>query len=84
VVITGIPSEFETSLNLHALRRKEASLFNVRRSNHETPAAVEMLRAAPSRFAQLVTHRVPLESTGHAFELLESGSDGAAKIIIKL
>jgi L-iditol 2-dehydrogenase len=84
VVITGIPSEFETALNLHVLRRKEAALFNVRRSNDETPAAIEMLRAAPSKFAQLVTHRKPLESTGRAFELLESGADGAAKIVINL
>jgi L-iditol 2-dehydrogenase len=84
VVITGIPSEPETGINLHALRRKEAILFNTRRSNHETEAAVEMLRAAPDRFARLITHRLPLEQAGHAFDLLETGHGGAAKIVIQL
>ena len=36
VVITGIPSEINTPVDMHELRRKEAVLYNVRRSNHET------------------------------------------------
>lgn len=84
VVITGIPSEYETPLNLHVLRRKEAALFHVRRSNHETEAAVHLLKAEPSRFAQLVTHRMPLESVGDAFEMLETGAAGAGKVVIQI
>lgn len=84
VVITGIASEPETTLNLHVLRRKEASFFNVRRSSHETEAAVQMLRADPKRFAQMVTHRLPLDSAAQAFDALETGSGGAAKIVIRI
>jgi L-iditol 2-dehydrogenase len=84
VVVTGIPSELETGINLHVLRRKEAVLFNTRRSNHETEAAIEMLVAAPERFAPLITHRIPLEEAGRAFEFLETGQGGAAKIVIRI
>jgi len=82
VVITGIPSEPETALNLHTMRRKEVTFFNVRRSNHETEAAVEMLRADPRRFAPLVTHRMPIAQAGQAFDMLERCADGAAKIVL--
>jgi L-iditol 2-dehydrogenase len=84
VVITGIPSEARVPLNFHVLRRKEAILYNVRRSNHETDAALQMLREQPGRFAQLITHRRPLEDAEHSFEMLERGSDGAAKVIVQL
>lgn len=84
VVITGIPSEAETNVNFHVLRRKEAVVFNVRRSNHETGAAVQMLLADVKRFSQLVTHRLPLESSGPAFEFLETGEGGAVKIVIRV
>jgi threonine dehydrogenase-like Zn-dependent dehydrogenase len=82
VVITGIPSEYHTSVNFHMLRRKEAVLYNVRRSNHETDLAVEMLKAAPARFAPLVTHSLPLDRVGDAFEMLESGAGGPGKVVI--
>jgi L-iditol 2-dehydrogenase len=82
VVITGIPSEYHTAVNFHVLRRKEAVLYNVRRSNHETDVAVEMLKAAPGRFAPLVTHFLPLDSVGSAFEMLESGAGGPGKVVI--
>lgn len=84
VVITGIPSEHHSTLNLHQLRRKEAVLHNVRRSNHETDAAVAMLQAAPQRFAPIVTHNLPLDSVGKAFDMLDSGEGSPAKIVIEL
>jgi threonine dehydrogenase-like Zn-dependent dehydrogenase len=71
-------------LNLHQLRRKEATVFNTRRSNHENDAAVQMLLAAPKQFAELITHRLPLDEADRAFQMLETGDGGAAKIIIKL
>jgi L-iditol 2-dehydrogenase len=83
-VITGIPSEPETPINFHVARRKEIAIFNVRRSNDETPAAIEMLRAAPSRFAPLITHRMTLSDATRAFEMLETGSGGPGKIVLQV
>lgn len=84
VVITGIPSDYYTTVNFHMLRRREAVLYSVRRSNHETDLAVEMLTAAPQRFAPLVTHSLGLDALGDAFEMLESGQGGPAKVVIEV
>jgi L-iditol 2-dehydrogenase len=80
VVVTGIPIEAATPVDMHELRRKEVALFNVRRSNHETDAAIELLLADPKRFAPVVTHAMPIEEIQRAFEMLENKEDGAAKI----
>jgi L-iditol 2-dehydrogenase len=80
VVVTGIPIEAATPVDMHELRRKEVALFNVRRSNHETDAAIELLLADPKRFAPVVTHAMPIEEIQRAFEMLEKKEDGAAKI----
>ena len=82
VVITGIPGEFNSTVNFHVLRRKEAALFNVRRSNHETPAAVAMLQATPERFAPLVTHSFGLDQIARGFDILETGETGPGKVVI--
>jgi L-iditol 2-dehydrogenase len=82
IVITGIPSEAETPVNTHVLRRKEVVFYNVRRSNHETEAAIRMLEANPKLVAPIVTHRLPIDKVEHSFEMLETGEDGAAKIVL--
>ena len=84
VVFTGIPSEPETPVEFHTWRRKELTLFQVRRSNHESSAAREILAAGPGRFAPLITHIRPLEEIGRAFSLLEGYEDGVGKLIVRL
>ncbi|HBY61722.1 MAG TPA: alcohol dehydrogenase [Solibacterales bacterium] len=82
VVITGIPSEVRIPLEFHVLRRKEIRFFNVRRSNHTSELALELLAAAPERFAPMVTHRRPMDEVQGAFELLETYGDGVGKIVL--
>jgi L-iditol 2-dehydrogenase len=82
VVVTAIPSEVLVPLAFHPLRRKEIALFNVRRSNHESGAALQMLMAHMPRFARMITHTRPLEDIGRAFALLENYEDGVGKIVI--
>jgi L-iditol 2-dehydrogenase len=84
VVITGIPSEVQVPLDFHPLRRKEVAIFPVRRSNHDSEPALEMLASNPSLFAPLLTHSRPLEEVGRAFEQLEHYEDGVGKIAITL
>ena len=45
VVVTGIPVEVQVPLEFSPMRRKELAIYTVRRSNHETEAAREMLAA---------------------------------------
>ena len=82
VVITAIPSEVRVPVEFSPLRRKEIALYNVRRSNHESPAALEMISAHARRFGPLITHTRPLDRIGQAFSLLESYQDGVGKLLI--
>jgi L-iditol 2-dehydrogenase len=82
VVITGIHSGAYESLEMSPLRRKELAVFNVRRSNHESQAALDMIAARPEWFAPLITHTRPLEKTGEAFEIADGYLDGVGKMIV--
>jgi L-iditol 2-dehydrogenase len=82
VVMTAIPIGRRTPLDMHELRRKEITLYNVRRSNHETEPALAMLQAEPKRFGAMITHSLPIESIQTAFEMLEQKRDGCAKIVL--
>lgn len=82
VVVTAIPSEVRVPLEFHPMRRKELRFFNVRRSNHESEAALHILKERPSYFSPMLTHTRPLESVQPAFEMLERYADGVGKIVI--
>jgi L-iditol 2-dehydrogenase len=82
VILTGIHAEVKVPLNMHTFRRKEATLFNVRRSNHESELALKMLADYPKLFGPLITHTRPMSQINQAFELVESYSDGVGKLVI--
>jgi L-iditol 2-dehydrogenase len=84
VVFTGIPTEIEVPLPFHRWRRKELALFQVRRSNHEARAALDLLRRERARFAPLLTHRRPLGAIAEAFSLCERYADGLGKMIVRV
>jgi len=84
VVFTGIPSDLETPIEFHAWRRKELTLYQVRRSNHEGEQARDILSAHPERFAPLITHTRPLDQIDRAFGLVERYEDGVGKLVIRL
>lgn len=82
VVYTGIPSELVVPMEFHEIRRKELTLYTVRRSNHETEMAVRLLAAEPHRFAPVLTHRRTIEQISEAFDMLEHYGDHSAKVTI--
>ena len=51
------------------MRRKELTIFNVRRSNHETEEALELLHAHAAWFAPLLTHTRDIEHIDEAFAI---------------
>jgi L-iditol 2-dehydrogenase len=83
VVLTGIHETRDVVIDAAALRVKELSVFGMRRSNHDSHAALELLLAETRRFAPLVTHARPLESIGDAFALNEAYADGVVKTVIR-
>ncbi len=82
VVVTGIPPEARVTLDFHVMRRKELAFYNVRRSNHESEAAVALLREKPALFGPLVTHVEPIERIEETFFLVERYGDGVGKAVI--
>jgi L-iditol 2-dehydrogenase len=83
VVITGIPSEVHVPLEFHEMRRKELAYFTVRRSNHDSELALDLLVRHPKLFAPLVTHCRPVEQIAEAFDMLEHYRDGVGKLVIR-
>jgi len=79
VVLTGIHSEVMVPIDTSPLRRKEVTLFSVRRSNHEPEAALHLLSEHAARFAPLITHTRPLEKIAEAFHIAEHYADGVAR-----
>jgi len=83
VVLTGIHSECYVPVEVSPMRRKELAIFNVRRSNHEGHAAVDLLVSETARFAPLVTHTRPLSSIAEAFRIAAAYEDGVGKMVVK-
>ena len=82
VALTGIHSGVLIPFDTSAMRRKEVTLFNVRRSNDECEAALDLLAGRGQWFAPLVTHRRPLENIGEAFDIAENYRDGVGKMMV--
>ena len=82
VVLTGIHSDALVPFETSPMRRKELAIFNVRRSNGETHAAVELLAERAAWFAPLVTHRRPLDRIAEAFDITEHYADGVGKMVV--
>jgi L-iditol 2-dehydrogenase len=83
VVLTGIHSIPLVPLDGSTMRRKELTIFNVRRSNHEPAAALELLEAHTDWFAPLLTHARGIEQIDEAFMIASQYRDGVGKMIVK-
>jgi len=64
------------------MRRKELTIFNVRRSLHESETAIALITEHTQWFAPLVTHTRPLAEIADAFRIAETYSDGVGKMVI--
>jgi len=83
VVLTGIHSIPFVPMDGSAMRRKELTIFNVRRSNHESQAALELLQAHADWFAPLLTHARELDRIDEAFAIASQYRDGVGKMIVR-
>lgn len=83
VALTGIHSIPYVPLDGSAMRRKELTIFNVRRSNHETQEALDLLQAHAAWFAPLLTHTREIERIGEAFAIASQYRDGVGKMIVR-
>ena len=82
VVLTGIHAGSFVPFEVSPMRRKELAIFNVRRSNHESEAAIELLLEHIAWFAPMITHTRPLDQIAEAFRITEHYDDGVGKMIV--
>jgi len=82
VVLTGIHSDVLVPFEVSPMRRKELTIFNVRRSLHESETAIALITEHTQWFAPLVTHTRPLAEIADAFRIAETYSDGVGKMVI--
>ena len=82
VVLTGIHSAVMVPFEVSPMRRKELAILNVRRSAHESEAALELLAHRTEWFAPLVTHTRPLERIAEAFSINAQYADGVGKMVV--
>ncbi|HEY1213894.1 MAG TPA: alcohol dehydrogenase catalytic domain-containing protein [Bryobacteraceae bacterium] len=83
VVLTGIHSTPSVQMDGSAMRRKELTIFNVRRSNHETQEALQLLVAQAKWFAPLLTHTRKIEQFDEACAIASEYRDGVGKMIVR-
>jgi threonine dehydrogenase-like Zn-dependent dehydrogenase len=82
-MLIGIPSALNPKIDIHTAMMKELRLQTLKRSNHRTQQALDLL-AAGRIPTSLITHTLPLAGTPRAFEMLTNYSDGVGKAIIEL
>lgn len=84
LMMVGIPREDRVSFMPDRMRRKELSLINVRRQNHCTQKAIDLVAEGKISVDYMVTHRFNLADTAAAFDLVANYKKGVIKALIGL
>jgi L-iditol 2-dehydrogenase len=84
LVIVGIPAAVRVSFDIHKLRRKEITVFNVRRQRYCFPEAIDLIDRGGADPRFMLTHRFDIGETARAFEHAAAYRDGAIKTIITM
>jgi L-iditol 2-dehydrogenase len=82
LAVVGIPDKDECALPMHALRRKEITIKNIRRQNRCTQKAIDLLCASAIDLDALVTHHFTLDQIRQAFDLVAGYRDGVMKAMV--
>jgi L-iditol 2-dehydrogenase len=82
LMLIGIPEFSRWSFSVDEGRRKEICIQNVRRQNHSTHVALEMINEGIVNVDNWATHRFKLEKTKAAFDMVAGYRDGVLKAMI--
>ncbi|OQY04612.1 MAG: hypothetical protein B6I25_06690, partial [Planctomycetales bacterium 4572_13] len=66
------------------IRRKEISIINVRRQNHCTQRAIDLMGQGKVNLDFMMTHHYNLDQSKAAFDLVAGYKDGVVKALIKV
>ncbi|MDO8302989.1 MAG: alcohol dehydrogenase catalytic domain-containing protein, partial [Sedimentisphaerales bacterium] len=81
-VLVGIPRVDRISFGMDNLRRREVTVVNIRRQNKCMQPAIDLVMSKKVTIDFMITHRVKLEQTKKAFDLLTDYCDGVIKALI--
>jgi L-iditol 2-dehydrogenase len=82
LIVVGIPETERWSLSADVTRRKEISVFFIRREVDCVGPALEMMKSGKINISSMITHRFPFVRTKEAFDLVAGYSDGVMKAMI--
>jgi L-iditol 2-dehydrogenase len=82
-VLAGIPSVANLPIDLHSAMAKEIRIQTLKRSNHRSAPAIELLarEAVPDA---LITHAVAAGQAPEAVEMLAEYRDGVGKLVVRM
>jgi threonine dehydrogenase-like Zn-dependent dehydrogenase len=84
LMLIGIPREQRVGFNPDLIRRKEISIINVRRQNHCTQKAIDLIAQGEVNLDFMITHRYDFNQSKEAFDLVAGYKDGVVKALIKV
>ena len=83
VAIIGIPHEENWTFPSSVARRKELLIQNIRRSNHATKAAIDLVERGEIKLAGLISHNLPWEKAEKAFKIAAAREEGTLRIALE-
>lgn len=84
LMLIGIPRKDRISFNPDLMRRKEISIINVRRQNHCTAKAIDLIARRKVDLDFMITHSFNFDQSKEAFDLVAAYKDGVVKALISL
>ena len=84
IMIVGIPEFDNWNFKADKMRRKEITTFNVRRQNHCTEDAIQMITDKTTDVSKMVTHRFMFENSKSGFDLVSNYDDQVMKAMIDI
>ena len=84
LMLIGIPREERVSFRPDLIRRKEISIINVRRQNHCTAKAIDLIADKKVDLDFMITHSFNFDQSKEAFDLVSSYKDGVVKALVRL
>jgi L-iditol 2-dehydrogenase len=83
LIIVGIPREERIWFDIEEVRRKEITIVNIRRQNHCTQKAIDLIASGKAKIDFMITHRFSFERAKEAFDMVSEYRDGVIKALIK-
>jgi len=84
LIIVGIPETEKWTLSVDDTRRKEISVFFVRREVDCVEKALDLIKSGKINSDNMITHRFPFKKTREAFDLVAAYRDGVMKAMIDI